>query len=148
MWHNNCFSAYIIIFWLEFSVLSISCERRWEEMREAVSWVWFLDFETKVVTRSMILDLHVNTHTQCILVYCTFGIYRALRLSDTRTTGPSDCRTLGLLGTRSVGTLGIMGGHRWISCTNHCFPRGRTAGKLNFSREFKHHIYILTVMWP
>ena len=91
-----------------------------------------LDFETKVVIRSMILDLHVYTHTQCILVYCTFGIYRALRLSDPRTTGPSDCRTLGLLGTWSLGTLGLMGGYRRILCTNHCFPRGRTAGKSNF----------------
>ena len=80
----------------------------------------------------MILNLHVYTYTQCILVYCTFGIYRALRLSDPRTTGPSDCRTFGLLGPWSVGTLGLMGGHRWILCTNHCFPRGRTAGKLNF----------------
>ena len=78
-----------------------------------------------------------DTRPTCIYTYSMYPCVLYLRnIWGPPTIGPSDHRALGLstprIIGRSVGTLGLMGGHRWILCTNHCFPRGRTAGKLNF----------------
>ena len=91
----------------------------------------------------------IYTHTQCILVYCTFGIYRALGLSDPRITGPSDCRIIGpseCRDPRNNGRTPLNLMHQSL------LSQGKDGGKVKFTRVqprvFKHHIYILTWMWP
>ena len=126
MWQNNCFLR-ILSFsdWSSlYSVFPVNAGgRKWGKLSHGSGFrLWNKSRDKEHDIRSTCT--HTYSMYPCVLYH--------RNISGPPTTGPSDCRTLGLLGPRSVGTLGLMGGHRWILCTNHCFPRGRTAGKLNF----------------